>query len=94
MERITGAGYKDIGGLCMNIKTLKLIDGLLEENEAAAMERCLKEADELEACRKEHPDDQGTDGQKKRACKAFEELIEAQDARKDFIEEQWHGGLH
>ena len=29
----------------MNIKTLKLIDGLLEENEAAAMERCLKEAE-------------------------------------------------
>lgn len=78
----------------MNIKTLRLIDRLLEENEAAAMERYLKEADELEACRKEHPDDQGTDGQKKRACKAFEELIEAQDARKDFIEEQWHGGLH
>ncbi len=78
----------------MNIKTLKLIDRLLEENEAAALEKCLKEADELAACRKEHPDDQGTDGQKKRACKAFEELIEAQDARKDFMEEQWHGGLH
>lgn len=94
MARIAGAGYKDIGGLYMNIKTLRLIDRLLEENEAAARKRCLKEADELEACRKEHPDDQGTDGQKKRACKAFEELIEAQDARKDFIEEQWHGGLH
>ena len=78
----------------MNIKTLRLIDGLLEENEAAARKRCLKEAAELEACRKEHPDDQGTDGQKKRACKVFEELREAQDARKDFIEEQWHGGLH
>lgn len=48
----------------MNIKTLKLIDGLLEENEAAALKRCMKEADELEACRKEHPDDQGTDEQK------------------------------
>lgn len=46
----------------MNIKTLKLIDGLLEENEAAALKRCLKEADELEAWRKEHPDNQGTDG--------------------------------
>lgn len=78
----------------MNIKTLKLIDRLLEENEAAARKRCLKEAAELEACRKEHPDDQGTDKHKKRACKVFEELIEAQDARKDFIEEQWHGGLH
>ena len=38
----------------MNIKTLKLIDGLLEENEAAALKKCMKEADELEACRKEH----------------------------------------
>lgn len=47
----------------------------------------MKEADELAACRKEHPDDQGTDKQKKRACKAFEELKEVQDARKDFIEE-------
>lgn len=78
----------------MNIKTLKLIDGLLEENEAAALKKCMKEAGELEACRKEHPDDQGTDKQKKRACKAFEELKEIQDARKDFMEEQWHGGLH
>lgn len=56
----------------MNIKTLKLIDGLLEENEAAALKKCIKEADE----------------------KAFEELKEIQDARKDFMEEQWHGGLH
>ena len=94
MERTTGAGYKDIGGLCMNIKTLKLIDGLLEENEAAALKKFMKEADELAACRKEHPDDQGTNKHKKRVCKAFEELKETQDARKDFIEEQWHGGLH
>ena len=94
MERITGAGYKDIGGLCMNIKTLKLIEGMLEENEAAALKKCMKEADELAACRKEHPDDQGTDKQKKQVCKAFEELIEIRDARKDFIEEQWNGGLH
>lgn len=78
----------------MNIKTLNLIDGLLEENEAAALKKCMKEADELEACRKEHPDDQGTDKQKKRVYKAFEELKEIQDARKDFMEEQWHGGLH
>lgn len=78
----------------MNIKTLKLIDGMLEENEAAALKKCMKEAGELAACRKEHPDDQGTDEHKKRACKAFEELKEIQDARKDFIEEQWHGGLH
>lgn len=78
----------------MNIKTLKLIDGLLEENEAAALKKCMKEADELKACRKEHPDDQGTDKQKKRVCKAFEELKDIQDARKDFMEEQWHGGLH
>ena len=78
----------------MNIKTLKLIDGLLEENEAAALKKCMKEADELAACRKEHPDDQGTDEQKKRVYKAFKELKEIQDARKDFIEEQWNGGLH
>lgn len=78
----------------MNAKTLRLIDELLKENETAAMERCIKETNEVEAWRKEHPDDQGTDEQKKRACKAFEELIEAQNARKDFMEEQWHGGLH
>lgn len=69
----------------MNIKTLKLIEGMLEENEAAALKKCMKEADELAACRKEHPDDQGTDKQKKQVCKAFEELIEIRDARKDFI---------
>lgn len=78
----------------MNIKTLRLIDRLLEENEAAALKRCLKEADELEACRKEHPDNQGTDEQKKRGLEALGELREIQDARKDFMEEQWHGGLH
>ena len=36
MARIAGAGHKDIEGLYMNIKTLRLIDRLLEENEAAA----------------------------------------------------------
>lgn len=78
----------------MNIKTLRMIDRLLEENEAAARKRCLKEAGELEAWRKEHPDDQGTDEQKKRVLEALGELREIQDARKDFMEEQWHGGLH
>ena len=33
------AGHKDIVGICVNIKTLRLIDRLLEENEAAAMKR-------------------------------------------------------
>lgn len=78
----------------MNIKTLRLIDELMEEKEAAALAKCIKAADDLEACRKEHPDDQGTDEQKKRVCKAFDEMRAVQEARKDFMEEQWHGGLH